>query len=63
MAYVPDRNAFYNAYSFHNAYSSESMNDKDVKFCHNLHSGFEFVLSKCGVDNFDSLENIRFSAT
>ena len=34
-----------------------------LKFCYNLHSSLQFVFSKFGIDIFDSLETIRFSAT
>ena len=31
-----------------------------LKFWHNLHSSLQFVLSKLGIDIFDSLEIMRF---
>ena len=45
------------------AYFSESIKDREVKFVLNLHSNLEFVLSKFGIDIFDSLETMRFSET
>ena len=30
---------------------------------HNLHSSVQYVLSKCGINIFDSLETMHFSAT
>ena len=35
------------------------MNDKPVKFLHNLYSSFQFVLLKFEIDIFDSLETMR----
>ena len=45
------------------AYFSESMKDRDVKFGHNFDSGLTIMLLKFGIDIFDSLETMRFSAT
>ena len=44
-------------------YFSKSRKDNRVKFLHNLHSSVEFVLSKFGIDIFDSFETMRFSTT
>ena len=45
------------------AYFSESMQDKDMKLLHNLHSSLQFMVFKLGIDIFDSFEIVCFSAT
>ena len=45
------------------AFFSESIKDNNVKFWLNLSYNFYLSLSKFGIDIYDSLENIRFSAT
>ena len=42
---------------------TESINDRDVKFYHNIYSSFQFMISKLRIDNFDRLETIHFSET
>ena len=45
------------------AYFSESIEDKNVQFSHNLYSSLQFALLKFGIDIFDSVETMLFSVT
>ena len=45
---------------FLTAYFSKTMKDKNVKSWHSLHSSLEFMLSKFGINIFDSLETTGF---
>ena len=38
------------------AYVSENMEDRGMKFWHNLYSGLQFVLLKFGIDIFEKYE-------
>ena len=42
------------------AYLSESINDRKVKFWHNLDSSHKFVLFKFKIDIFDNVEIVYF---
>ena len=45
------------------AYFMEIIKVRYVKFCHNLHPCFQFVLLKFGFDIFHIFETMGFSAT
>ena len=44
-------------------YFLESIKYGDVKFQHHLYSSLQLILSKFGIDIFESFDIVRFSAT